>query len=302
MHPCLVLPLLFLKVVKAASIHKFDARSDLCDSLVPDCADLPTTFGTSKLDLSSPSGLDLPAAPKLALSLNTEKPELQPPYGNGAPGSVGEKNPSIDQNTQFFQAFNAPMNMWQTPADEVIAPTSEKTGKISSSEEPDFSPLTGGWRGSCHIYGIGCKMCLARPVAAPFLPFQDFCKAAVLRPLQSDPEKYDLCLEEQDMSPVCIAHDPAHDDTPVLQARSDWGVGWWGYCNEQGLLCAICWKWETNESNGCTPAVPTKFSLLAHFQQNPSTWDTWLCFEGEKPSVRTCVNNDRWFKGSFDAN
>lgn len=284
MHPCLP-PFLFLTLLHAAPIYKLDVRTDPCDVLVLDCPDLPKTFDTSNLDLSPPSGLTLPTTPKPALALDKDAdPELQSFYGNGAPSSSESNNLPAIENTQLIETFDESMNVEQDEGDPAIIPTMEK--KVDAS----WDSVHGGWWGSCHIYGVGCQMCYTR---AGDVKTRQFCRDAVLLGrLEAHPGPHNLCLKDVVLSQTCIAHDLADDDTPDRPAPAELDPGEWGYCDEQGLQCAICWKYETGESNGCVPAVPR--ILTSPSWRNPSQW---LCIKDAKPSDRTCVKPDRWYHG-----
>ncbi|MCJ1422951.1 hypothetical protein MMC29_000831 [Sticta canariensis] len=286
-------PFLFLTGFQAATISKLGLRANLCDPLVLDCSDLLTTSGTSNLDLFPSSELSSSAATNLALSFNTDtNPGLQSLYGNGTPGPIENNDPLPNENTKLPQAFDTAINFGQGADDIFNVPKTEENEEISLKKDASWDPVYGGWWGWCHIYSIGCQMCYAR---AGDVPTTQLCLDAVpFGALGKYPGKYNLCLKDTTLPQTCIAHDPTTDDTPDRPAPPDWDPGEWGYCNEQGLQCAMCWKHETGESTGCVPAVLK--ILTSDTLPNPSTW---LCFKGAKPSIHTCIKPHRWLQGPF---
>lgn len=288
MHPCLGLSL-FLTVLQAATIPKLEIRADVCDPLASDCPVLPNTIGTTNLDPSLLSGLELPAAPNQALSFNTDaNPGSQYLHGNGAPSPIESSDPSNNENTQVIQTSNQAMNVGENAGDIAIIPQ-----------------IHMAWYGFCHIYGVGCQMCYA---TLGDFTVKNFCQDAVLRgPLDDYPDReHNLCLADSALSQVCIDHDPADDTTPAQPAPVKYGPGWWGYCDQQDQQCAICWKHETGESTGCVPAAPRTMS-----SSSLPTPAAWLCYinahgetdpdnpQGPKNFLHECVSPSRWIQGSF---
>lgn len=288
MHPCLGLSL-FLTVLQAATIPKLDIRADVCDQLAPDCSDLPNTIGTTNLDLSQLSGLIHPASPNQALSFNPDAdPGSQNFHGNSVPSSIESNDPFTNQNTQFIQTSNLAMNGGGKTDDIALIPD-----------------LQMAWWGFCHIYSVGCQMCYAR---AGDVTSKNFCRDAVpIGHLDDYPDRENnLCLADFTMPLTCIAHDPADDTTPSQPAPAKYGPGWWGYCDQQGERCAMCWKNESGESTGCVPAAP--HIMTSTSRPEPAMW---LCFKNAKGTIdpknpdepknflQDCINPTRWIQGAF---
>ena len=297
MHRCSVLPYLFLPALQAATIQKINARAALCDPLIRDCSDLPTAFDPLNLDLPLTSGLTLPTAPYPALSFNTEAgPGLQTSNADVNPNSIEKYDSPTTKDTQILEVLNAPVNTWQGTDDVVNVPTVKEKDEIASSQYAAWDPVYGGWRGSCHMFGVDCQMCYIAPGDAPKM--KPVCRDAVLSSPENKPGTYQLCFKDTLQRTTCIAHDPADDDTPDQPTPKEWDAGWWGYCDASGEQCAICWKSETGQSSGCVPAV--KKILTSDSHPIPSTW---LCFKGQKAnSNQDCINSDRWVQETLRSN
>lgn len=300
MHSCHPL-VLFFTGLKAATIHKLNARTDLCDPLVSECSDFSKTFGVSYLDLPSYSRATLAGAPNLANSPNTDvDPELQTSNGNDASSPIGINIPSAQETTQSTQPFNTAMNIEQNMGDVTMVPTTAKDVDLETLPKNAWDVVHGGWWGSCHIFGVGCRMCYT---SAGDVKTDQLCRdASLLGHLPNHPNvDHNLCVADGSSSPappqICIAHDPASDDTPAFPAPTTLEPGEWGYCDEQGLHCALCWKHESGESTGCVPAVPRV--LTSDYLPAPSKW---LCFKGAEASLHSCVKPMRWFQTCFSIN
>lgn len=138
---------LFLSVVQAATIHKLDVRADICDPLVLDCSDLPTSFGISNLDLFPSLDLTSPAAPILALSLNTDAdPRLLFPYDNSTPSPIENNDASPNDNTTPPpKAFDTAINFGQSADHTFNVPETEENLEISLKNDASWDPVYGGW-------------------------------------------------------------------------------------------------------------------------------------------------------------
>ncbi|MCJ1462853.1 hypothetical protein MMC07_001456 [Pseudocyphellaria aurata] len=300
MHSCHSL-FLFLTGLQAATIHKLNVRTDLCDPHISDCSDLSKTFGISYLDLPSYPGSTVTGAPNLALSLNSDPdPGFQTSNSNDAPSPIGNVIPPAEGNAQSTQPFNTAMNDERNVGDVAIVPTMAQDVNLETLPNNAWDVVHGGWWGSCHIFGVGCRMCYTR---AGDVKTEQLCRdASLLGRLPNHPGVgHNLCVSDGSDSPlppqICIAHDPAGDDTPAFRAPAALDPGEWGYCDEQGLQCALCWKYESGESGGCVPAVPRV--LTSNFLPKPARW---LCFKDAKPTVKSCVRPARWFQPCYSLN